>query len=79
MKPIATLYRPLDSVDFYTKEPFKASIERSDTCALPAAGVIGEAVVAIELARAFLEKFGGDSLEEMRRNYLGYVKALREV
>lgn len=79
MKPISTLYRPLDSVDFYTKEPFKASIERSDTCALPAAGVIGEAVVAIELARAFLEKFGGDSLEEIRRNYLGYVKALREV
>lgn len=79
MKPISTLYRPLDSVDFYTKEPFKASIERSDTCALPAAGVIGEAVVAIELAGAFLEKFGGDSLQEIRRNYLGYVKALREV
>lgn len=79
MKPISTLYRPLDSVDFYTKEPFKASIERSDTCALPAAGVIGEAVVAIELARAFLEKFGGDSLREIKRNYLGYVKALREV
>lgn len=79
MKPISTLYRPLDSVDFYTKEPFKASIERSDTCALPAAGVVGEAVVAIELAAAFLEKFGGDSIQEIQRNYLGYVKALREV
>src|SRR5690606_12173495 len=79
MKPISTLYKPLPSVDFYTKEPFAASIERSDTCALPAAGVVGEAVVAIELARAFLEKFGGDSLREIKRNYLGYVKALREV
>lgn len=79
LKPISTLYRPLDSVDFYTKEPFKASIERSDICAVPAAAVIGEAVVAIELASAFLEKFGGDSLQEIRRNYLGYVQALREV
>jgi len=69
----------LDSVDFYTKEPFKASVERSDVCAVAAAAVIGEAVVAIELASAFLEKFGGDSLEEIRRNYRGYVQALREV
>jgi len=79
LKPISTLYKPLGSVDFYTKEPFQASIERSDTCAVPAAAVIGEAVVAIEIASAFLEKFGGDSLNEVRRNYLGYVQALREV
>lgn len=79
MKPISTLYKPLQSVDFYTKEPFEASIERSDTCAVPAAGVVGEAVVAIEIAKAFLEKFGGDSVAEIRRNYLGYLQALREV
>jgi len=79
MKPISTLYKPLQSVDFYTKEPFAASIERSDTCAVPAAGVVAEAVVAIEVAAAFLEKFGGDGIEEIERNYLGYVKALREV
>lgn len=79
MKPISTLYKPLQSVDFYTKEPFAASIERSDTCAVPAAGVVGEAVVAIEVAKAFLEKFGGDSIQEIRRNYEGYLKALREV
>lgn len=79
MKPISTLYKPLDSVDFYTKEPFKASIERSDTCAVPAAGVIAEAVVAFEVARAFLEKFGGDSIKEIERNYRGYLQALREV
>ncbi len=79
MKPISTLYKPLDSVDFYTKESFKASIERSDTCAAPAAGVVGEAVVAIEVASAFLEKFGGDSIKEIERNYRAYVTALREV
>lgn len=79
MKPISTLYKPLDSVDFYTKEPFKASIERSDTCAAPAAGVVAEAVVAIEIANAFLEKFGGDSIKEIERNYTGYLASLREV
>ena len=79
MKPISTLYKPLDSVDFYTKEPFKASIERSDTCAVPAAGVIAEAVVAFEVARAFMEKFGGDSVKEIERNLVGYAQALREV
>jgi len=77
MKPISTQYAPLASVDLETKEPFKASVERSDICAVPAAGVIGEAVVAFELARAFLEKFGGDSLEEMRRNYRGYLDSVR--
>ena len=66
------------SVDLLTKKPFKASVERSDICSVPAAGVIGEAVVAFEIARAFREKFGGDSLEEMTRNYHGYLNSIRE-
>ena len=73
MKPIPTLTKPLKSVDIDTKESFNASVERSDTCAIAAAGVIGEAVVAIEIANAFLEKFGGDSVEEIKRNYQGYL------
>jgi len=77
MKPIPTLYRPLASVDLRTKEPFLASVERSDTCAVPAAAVVGEAVVAFEVARAFLEKFGGDSLQEVKRNYEGYLRQLK--
>ena len=78
MKPISTQYAPMASVDLLTKEPFKASIERSDICSVPAAGVIGEAVVAFEVARALREKFGGDSLDEMTRNYRGYLTSLRE-
>jgi chorismate synthase len=78
MKPISTQYTPMASVDLLTKEPFKASIERSDICSVPAAGVIGEAVVAFEIARALREKFGGDSLEEMTRNYRGYLQSLHE-
>jgi len=77
MKPIPTLYKPLKSVDIVTKEPFEATVERSDTCAVPAAAVVAEAVVAIEIANAFLEKFGGDSLDEIRRNYEGYLTYLR--
>ncbi len=73
MKPIATLYKPLRSVDITTKRRFKASIERSDICAVPAASVIGEAVVALELAGAMLEKFGGDSMKEINRNYKAYM------
>jgi chorismate synthase len=76
MKPISTQYAPMASVDLLTKEPFKASIERSDICSVPAAGVIGEAVVAFEIARALREKFGGDSLDEMTRNYRGYLTSL---
>jgi len=72
MKPIPTLYKPLRSVDMHTHEPFEAAVERSDTCAVPAALVVLEAVVAIEIAGAFLEKFGGDSIQEIRRNYEGY-------
>ncbi|ADG82591.1 chorismate synthase [Thermincola potens] len=79
MKPIPTLYKPLKSVDLATKEPFAASVERSDTCAVPAAAVVAEAAVAFELARAMIEKFGGDSLAEMQRNYEAYVAYVRQV
>lgn len=72
MKPIPTLYSPLRSVDMVTHEAFEAAVERSDTCAVPAALVVAEAVVAIEIANALMEKFGGDSLVEIRRNLDGY-------
>ena len=77
MKPIPTLYKPLGSVDIDTKEPSEATVERSDVCAVPAAAVVAEAVVAIEIAGAFLEKFGGDSMEEIWRNFEGYNDYLR--
>ena len=77
LKPISTLRRPLDSVDLPTREPALAAYERSDVCVAPAAGVIGEAMVAIVLAQAFLEKFGGDSLGETRRNFEGYLQQVR--
>lgn len=72
MKPISTLYKALQSVDIDTKEPFTAQVERSDTCAVPAAGVIMENIVAWEVAHAFLEKFGGDSIEEIHANLANY-------
>ncbi len=77
LKPISTLRRPLESVDLVTREPALAAYERSDVCVVPAAAVIGEAMVAIVLAQAFLEKFGGDSLEETRRNFEGYQEQVR--
>jgi chorismate synthase len=77
LKPISTLRRPLESVDLATREPALAAYERSDVCVVPAAGVIGEAMVAIVLAQAFLEKFGGDSLGETRRNYEGYMEQVK--
>jgi chorismate synthase len=77
LKPIATLRRPLESVDFATREPVKASYERSDICVVPAAGVVAEAMVALTLARVALEKFGGDSMTETLRNYHGYVEQLK--
>ena len=77
LKPISTLRRPLESVDLVTREPALAAYERSDVCVVPAAGVIGEAMVAIVLAQAFLEKFGGDSLEETRRNFEGYQQQVK--
>ena len=76
LKPISTLRRALQSADLNTKEVVKAAYERSDVCVVPAGGVIGEAMVAMELATAFVEKFGGDSLEETRRNFDGYQKQL---
>lgn len=72
MKPIPTLYKPLMSIDIDTKEPFAASIERSDSCAVPAASVVAEAAVCWTLAESLCEKFAGDSLEEMKRNYDAY-------
>ena len=77
LKPISTLRRPLESVDLATREPALAAYERSDVAVVPAAGVIGEAMVALVLAQAFLEKFGGDSLDETRRNFEGYVEQVR--
>lgn len=72
MKPIPTLYKPLQSVDIDTKEAFTAQVERSDACAVPAPSVVMEHVVAWEIAKAFLEKFGGDSMEEIRANVASY-------
>jgi chorismate synthase len=77
LKPISTLRRPLESVDLATREPALAAYERSDVCVVPAAGVIGESMVAIVLAQAFLEKFGGDSLDETRRNFESYKEQVK--
>jgi len=77
LKPIPTLKKALRSVDMISKEPFLAQHERSDTCTVPAAGVIGESMVALVLAEASLEKFGGDSLAETARNYNAYLDQLR--
>jgi len=78
LKPISTLRRPLETADLGTKQPVKAAYERSDICVVPAAGVAGEAMVAFVLAEAFLQKFGGDSLAETRRNFEGYLRQLDE-
>lgn len=77
MKPLSTLRSPLRSVDVASKEAVEAVVERSDVCSVPAAGIVGEAMMAIVLAQALLEKFGGDSLEEVRRNYDGYQESLK--
>ncbi len=78
MKPLSTLMKPLRSVDLRTGEAARAVIERSDVTAVPAAAVVGEAMVAIVLADAVLEKFGGDSLAELRRNFHGYLGQIRD-
>jgi chorismate synthase len=78
LKPISTLRRPLGSVSFATREPVKAAYERSDVCVVPAAGVAAEAMVALTVARLVVEKFGGDSLREMERNYNGYCEQVRK-
>jgi len=77
LKPISTLRRPLASVSFATREPVKAAYERSDVCVVPAAGVAAEAMVALTVARLAIDKFGGDSLGEMLRNYKGYCEQIR--
>jgi chorismate synthase len=77
MKPIATLYRPLKTVDIMTKKPVAAAIERSDICRVPSAAVIGEAMVCIELAKVMVEKFGSDSLREITRNVRTYLAQLK--
>ncbi len=78
MKPIPTLYTPLKTVDINSKVAIDATVERSDVCAVPAASVVAEAVVAIEIAAAFLDKFGNDSLAETKRNYESYLQQVRE-
>lgn len=79
MKPISTLGKPLRSIDLNTREPSEAGWERSDISAISAAGVVMECVIAFEIARAMVEKFGGDSLTEMRQNYDQYLKLAREL
>jgi chorismate synthase len=76
MKPIPTLFKPLMTVDMITKQRIKARYERSDTCAVPAACVVGQAVACFEAANAFLEKFGGDSMAELKRNHKAALAAL---
>jgi chorismate synthase len=78
IKPIPTLRKALDSIDIDTKNVSKASVERSDVCIVPAAGVVAEAMLAIVLANAFLEKLGGDSLKEIKCNYDAYQRLLSE-
>ena len=78
MKPLSTLMKPLSSVNIVDKAPHQATVERSDVTAVPAACVIAENILAFTLADAFLEKFGGDSLEEIRRNYEGYLKQVHD-
>jgi chorismate synthase len=78
VKPISTLRRPLESVDLTTKETATAAYERSDVCVVPAAGVVGEAMVALTVGRSLLEKFGGDSIVETKRNYSAYLEQVRQ-
>jgi len=77
VKPLSTLPKALHSVDLKSKEEFQAQVERTDVSAIAAAGVVGEAMAAFVLAEAFLEKFGGDSIKEITRNFLGYIEQLR--
>ena len=78
LKPISTLRQPLHTANMVTKQPVQAAYERSDWCVVPAGGVAGEAMIALVLADAFLQKFGGDSLAEMRRNFDNYARQLDE-
>jgi len=78
MKPLSSLRRPLDSVDTRTGQPAKAILERSDVCAVPAAAIVGEAMVALVLADALVEKFGGDSVIELRSNLDAYLARISQ-
>ena len=78
LKPIPTLRRPLASVDICSKQTFDAAVERGDVCAVPAAGVVGEAMLALELCRAFLEKFGGDSIDETAENFSRFMERVKK-
>jgi chorismate synthase len=78
LKPIPTLRKPLKSVDVLSKESFEAAVERTDTCMVPAGGVVAEALLGIVLAGAFLEKFGGDSMKEVEANYANFLRLLDE-
>jgi chorismate synthase len=77
MKPISTVPKALDTIDTATGEPAKAINQRSDVCAVPAAGIVGEAMLALVLAESVLEKFGGDSVQETKRNFDSYIEHLR--
>ena len=77
LKPLSTLRKPLRSVEINTKRSMVATVERTDVTTVPAAGIIGEAMMAFELAKAVLQKFGGDSLRELKRNYAGYLKQVQ--
>ena len=76
MKPIPTLYKPLDTININTLEKYKASVERSDSCAVPACSVVCENVVAFVICKFFLDKIGGDSLIDLKNNYDSYIKRL---
>ena len=76
MKPISTLMKPLDSVTISTKKAAKAAVERSDICVVEAAGVVAESACAFVLAEAFLEKFGSDSLSDIKESYKLYLKRI---
>ncbi|HLD45981.1 MAG TPA: chorismate synthase, partial [bacterium] len=78
MKPIATLIKPLGTINIKTKKSTLASVERADTCAVHSASVVAENILCVDLANAFLQKFGGDSLQETSRNYRGYLKQIKD-
>ena len=78
MKPIPTLYNPMKTVNINTKEETEASVERSDVCAVPACSVVVESAVAFEIAKAFLEKFGGDCLEDIKSSYNSYIERIKK-
>jgi chorismate synthase len=78
MKPISTLRKPLESVDIITKNPTKAAVERADVCAVPSCAVITEGVCAFEIANLVLEKFGSDSIAEIKKNYQNYIRMIEK-